>query len=164
MTPSFPLCSREEKVCKMPFLIFSSPCGFLKAKQKNEVNSSSFFSTFLSVCHKQTKLQSRSRLRASEAAVHEGHGGSAVPAEPAQHHPEEVRGGREEGRLLPVSESLPIYPPTPPTPTSLDPRLKGLFLNFLAGCAFAPCGFLLRLQDFPGAGIAACCEHTHSAD
>lgn len=90
MTPSFPLCSREEKVCKMSFLIFSSPCGFLKAKQKSEVNNSSFFSTFLSVCHKQTKLQSRSRLRASEAAVHEGHGGPAVPAEPAQHHPEEV--------------------------------------------------------------------------
>lgn len=57
----------------------------------------------ISLSVKQTKLKSGSRLRASEAAVHESDGGPAVPAEPAQHHPEEVRGGREEGRLLPVS-------------------------------------------------------------
>lgn len=140
MTPSFPLCSREEKVCKMSFLIFSSPCGFLKAKQKSEVNNSPFFSTFLSVCHKQTKLQSRSRLRASEAAVHEGHGGPAVPAEPAQHHPEEVRGGREEGRLLPVSESFPIHPPNTSHPHLPGPPSKGPVFQFFSRlCICAVC-------------------------
>lgn len=35
--------------------------------------------------------------------MHEGNGRPAVPAEPAQHHSEEVRGGCEESRLLPVS-------------------------------------------------------------
>ena len=81
---------------------------------------------------KQTKLKSRSWLRASEAAVHEGDGRPAVPAEPAQHHPEEVRGGCEESRLLPVSRKA----------------YYRAFVNFLTAGAFVPYAFALRLQGF----------------
>ena len=57
----------------------------------------------------QAPLQNGSRLRASEAAVYEGHGRPAGPAEPAQQHAEEMRGDREESRLLPVSGTLPTW-------------------------------------------------------
>lgn len=49
------------------------------------------------------KFQSQPRLRAFEESVHEGHGRSAVAPEPAHQNTEEVRGGSEGGRLLPVS-------------------------------------------------------------
>lgn len=74
----------------------------------------------------QTQLQNRSRLRASEAAVHEGNGGPAGPAEPAQHHSEEVRGGREESRLLPVSGKS-------------DHRAFSKCFNSLRSCAIGIC-------------------------
>lgn len=58
----------------------------------------------------QTELENGPRLRASEAAVHEGHGGPAVAPEPAQQHTQALRGGCEESRLLPVSWKPSKFP------------------------------------------------------
>ena len=49
------------------------------------------------------ELQGGPRLRPAEDPVYESHGGPAVPPEPAHQDPEALRGGREGGRLLPVS-------------------------------------------------------------
>ncbi len=64
--------------------------------------------------------------------MHEGDGGPAIPAESAQHHPEEVRGGCEESRLLPVSGKA----------------YYGAFVNFLTAGALVLYAFALTLQGF----------------
>lgn len=51
----------------------------------------------------QAEFQSQPRLRAAEESVHEGHGRPAVAPEPAHQDTQEVRGGCQRGRLLPVS-------------------------------------------------------------
>lgn len=65
--------------------------------------------------------------------MHEGDGRPAIPTEPAQHHPEEVRGGCEESRLLPVSGKA---------------YYRAFFVNFSTAGAFVLYAFALRLQGF----------------
>lgn len=63
----------------------------------------------VSVCL-QAEREAGSRLRASEAPVHEGHVRPAVSAEPAHQNPEEMRRGRERRRLLPVRSAHMYFP------------------------------------------------------
>lgn len=56
----------------------------------------------------QAEFQSQPWLRAAEESVHEGHGRPAVAPEPAHKDAQEVRGGCQRGRLLPVSIFIAI--------------------------------------------------------
>lgn len=65
--------------------------------------------------------------------MYEGDGRPAIPAEPAQHNSEEVRGGCEESRLLPVSGKA---------------YYRAFFVNFLTAFAFVLYAFTLDPQGF----------------